>query len=120
MLVVAVGAPAHRTETIERLHPGVGDTEMPRHHHDREEERRRLRRDLHDGLGPQLAAIAMTLETARHALARRPDLEVVYESDRARLASTVSGLLRSGDVCISMGCGDIETLPSEIVAVRGR
>jgi signal transduction histidine kinase len=30
----------------------------------REEERRRLRRDLHDGLGPQLAAIAMTIDTA--------------------------------------------------------
>lgn len=28
----------------------------------REEERRRLRRDLHDGLGPQLAAVAMQLE----------------------------------------------------------
>jgi two-component system NarL family sensor kinase len=36
----------------------------------REEERRRLRRDLHDGLGPQLAAITMALETARHALHR--------------------------------------------------
>jgi signal transduction histidine kinase len=31
----------------------------------REEERRRLRRDLHDGLGPQLAAIALQLETVR-------------------------------------------------------
>lgn len=31
----------------------------------REEERRRLRRDLHDGLGPELAAIALELETVR-------------------------------------------------------
>lgn len=30
-----------------------------------EEERRRIRRDLHDGLGPQLAALAMLAETAR-------------------------------------------------------
>jgi UDP-N-acetylmuramate--alanine ligase len=51
---------------------------------------------------------------------RRPELDVIYEPDRALLATTVSGLLRSGDVCISMGCGDVETLPSEIVAVRGR
>jgi len=36
----------------------------------REEERRRLRRDLHDGLGPQLSAVVMTLDTARSALAR--------------------------------------------------
>lgn len=31
-----------------------------------EEERRRLRRDLHDGLGPELAAIVMRLDGARH------------------------------------------------------
>ncbi len=37
----------------------------------REEERRRLRRDLHDGLGPQLAGVVMTLDTA--ALTLRQD-----------------------------------------------
>ncbi|WP_432573939.1 sensor histidine kinase [Kineococcus sp. SYSU DK005] len=34
----------------------------------REEERRRLRRNLHDGLGPTLAAVALGLETARRRL----------------------------------------------------
>ncbi|HEY9528741.1 MAG TPA: GAF domain-containing sensor histidine kinase, partial [Anaerolineales bacterium] len=34
----------------------------------REEERRRLRRDLHDGLGPQLAGLALKLETLRNRL----------------------------------------------------
>ncbi len=39
----------------------------------REEERRRLRRDLHDGLGPTLAATALQLQTARRLVARDPD-----------------------------------------------
>jgi two-component system NarL family sensor kinase len=34
----------------------------------REEERRRLRRDLHDGLGPTLAALGLKVETARNRL----------------------------------------------------
>jgi signal transduction histidine kinase len=38
----------------------------------REEERRRLRRDLHDGLGPRLAALALKLETARNRLGSDP------------------------------------------------
>jgi signal transduction histidine kinase len=36
----------------------------------REEERRRLRRDLHDGLGPTLGALTLGLDTARLALAQ--------------------------------------------------
>lgn len=36
----------------------------------REEERRRLRRDLHDGLGPQMAGVVMGLDTACSALRR--------------------------------------------------
>jgi signal transduction histidine kinase len=38
----------------------------------REEERRRLRRDLHDGLGPRLAALTLRIETARERLASDP------------------------------------------------
>ncbi|MDP8909482.1 MAG: sensor histidine kinase, partial [Chloroflexota bacterium] len=38
----------------------------------REEERRRLRRDLHDGLGPQLATLTLKLDAARNLLAREP------------------------------------------------
>ena len=36
----------------------------------REEERRRLRRDLHDGLGPTLGALTLGLDTTRLALAQ--------------------------------------------------
>lgn len=38
----------------------------------REEERRRLRRDLHDGVGPSLAALALQVETARDLAAEDP------------------------------------------------
>ncbi len=39
----------------------------------REEERRRLRRDLHDGLGPQLAGFTIRLDVVRHLLRHDPD-----------------------------------------------
>lgn len=38
-----------------------------------EDERRRLRRDLHDGLGPVLTGVAYTADAARNVLAARPD-----------------------------------------------
>jgi two-component system, NarL family, sensor kinase len=39
----------------------------------REEERRRLRRDLHDGLGPILTAVTLKADAARSALDTAPD-----------------------------------------------
>ena len=39
----------------------------------REEERRRLRRDLHDGLGPALTGVSLGLRTAVRQLDRSPD-----------------------------------------------
>jgi signal transduction histidine kinase len=38
----------------------------------REEERRRIRRDLHDGLGPQLASLPLKLDAARNLMANDP------------------------------------------------
>jgi two-component system NarL family sensor kinase len=38
----------------------------------REEERRRLRRDLHDGLGPQLTAVTLKVDAARNLLDSAP------------------------------------------------
>jgi len=38
----------------------------------REEERRRIRRDLHDGLGPALAGVAFGLDAVRNTLRRDP------------------------------------------------
>ena len=39
----------------------------------REEERRRLRRDLHDGLGPTLGSLTLKLDAATNLLERQPD-----------------------------------------------
>jgi signal transduction histidine kinase len=39
----------------------------------REEERRRLYRDLHDGLGPSVAALALQVEAARHLMPQEPE-----------------------------------------------
>ena len=53
----------------------------------REEERRRLRRDLHDGLGPSLATLAMRLETATDLIREDPERAadlVARLSDQAR------------------------------------
>lgn len=38
----------------------------------REEERRRVRRDLHDGLGPALGGVALRIDTARNLLTASP------------------------------------------------
>lgn len=40
----------------------------------REDERRRLQRDLHDGLGPRLTATGLTLDAARNRLSTDPEL----------------------------------------------
>jgi signal transduction histidine kinase len=53
----------------------------------REEERRRLRRDLHDGLGPSLATLAMRLEAAAELVREDPEQAadlVCRLSDQAR------------------------------------
>jgi signal transduction histidine kinase len=39
----------------------------------REEERRRMRRDLHDGLGPTLAALRLQLSALRHTVRQNPE-----------------------------------------------
>lgn len=50
----------------------------------REEERRRLRHDLHDGLGPTLASVAMGLDAAANRLRSDPELsDLLHDLDRA-------------------------------------
>jgi signal transduction histidine kinase len=61
----------------------------------REEERRRLRRDLHDGLGAQLAGLNVQAGTLRRLIPRDPDAadEVVVEL-REELRSAIADIRR--------------------------
>jgi UDP-N-acetylmuramate--alanine ligase len=47
-----------------------------------------------------------------------PDRRVVWLPHRDDVISFLAGELRDGDVCISMGCGDIATLPAEVLDAR--
>ena len=61
----------------------------------REEERRRLRRDLHDGLGPTLASLAQLLDTARTLVVRDPEAAVVLLGDiKGQIKTTITDIRR--------------------------
>lgn len=63
--------------------------------HAREEERRRLRRDLHDGLGPTLAAIGLKIDAATSWVERDPVKAVQLLHDiRRDLTTTVADTRR--------------------------
>jgi len=60
----------------------------------REEERRRLRNDLHDGLGPQLAALTLRLSAARNRLARDKEAEAIFDDLIRRTQATIADVRR--------------------------
>jgi signal transduction histidine kinase len=61
----------------------------------REEERRRLRRDLHDGLGPTLAAIGLKLDLARErAAAESSGLAPLLDEVRSDVRSVITDVRR--------------------------
>jgi signal transduction histidine kinase len=70
-----VGVAVHATRLTEEALRLSADLQKSRERlvSAREEERRRLRRDLHDGLGPQLASLTMKAEAARDLLESAPD-----------------------------------------------
>jgi signal transduction histidine kinase len=56
----------------------------------REEERRRIRRDLHDGLGPNLASLTLRLDTLRNLLHRDPQrAEQLLEELKKQTQATI-------------------------------
>jgi len=52
-------------------------------------------------------------------LDEHPDARVVWLPRRDDLVSYLASHVGDGDVCISMGCGDIASLPDEVLAARG-
>ncbi|TDC51829.1 sensor histidine kinase [Actinomadura sp. KC345] len=73
----------------------AADVQRSREHilRTREEERRRLRRDLHDGLGPTLASLAMTVDAARITLKTDPEaVDTLLEELRVTMGSTIGDI----------------------------
>jgi len=61
----------------------------------REEERRRLRRDLHDGLGPTLGGLTLGLDAARSSLAHDPNTaDAVLSELKSRTRDAVTDIRR--------------------------
>lgn len=61
----------------------------------REEERRRLRRDLHDGLGPTLASMTLKLDAARNLLAQNsPVLDPLLCELKEQTQATIADIRR--------------------------
>jgi len=54
----------------------------------------------------------------RDAVAARHD-DVTWCERRDELVTHLAGSLRGGDLCVSMGCGDVESLPDEVLAALG-
>jgi signal transduction histidine kinase len=61
----------------------------------REEERRRLRRDLHDGLGPTLAGATLRIDIARNKLLNSPDqAETILVETKVQIQDTIGDIRR--------------------------
>jgi signal transduction histidine kinase len=61
----------------------------------REEERRRLRRDLHDGLGPTLASLIMKVDTAQTLVLQDPQTGVALLAEvQAQMKATINNVRR--------------------------
>jgi signal transduction histidine kinase len=60
----------------------------------REEERRRLRRDLHDGLGPTLGALMLQVGSARALLTHDPAAEGLLNALEVTLEGVMADIRR--------------------------
>jgi signal transduction histidine kinase len=88
-LAVHIGAAAHAV-----LLAGELRRSRERLVNARAEERRRLRRDLHDGLGPQLVSLALKLEAARNRANGAADLRQNLADLAGQTRSVIADLRR--------------------------
>jgi signal transduction histidine kinase len=91
------GVAVHAVRLTTNLQRMTEDLQRSREHlvTTREEERRRLRRDLHDGLGPTLASLAQLLDTARTLVARDPDAAAALLNDiKGEVKATITDIRR--------------------------
>ena len=49
-----------------------------------------------------------------------PGKKVEWIAQREDLVSFLASTLANGDLCISMGCGDVAQLPDEVILLRQR
>lgn len=70
-----------------------------------------------DGAGEQPRPGVTGQLVAEAVASARPELEVRYVPSRAALATTLADLLQDGDLCLSLGAGDITGVADEVLAV---
>jgi signal transduction histidine kinase len=91
-----IGVAVHTVRLTADLQRLTGDLQRSRERlvTAREEERRRLRRNLHDGLGPRLASLTLKLETARNRLAYDPLADTLLADLIIRTQEAVTDIRR--------------------------
>jgi signal transduction histidine kinase len=91
------GVAVHAVRLTTNLQRITKDLQRSREHlvRTREEERRRMRRDLHDGLGPTLASLSQLIDTARVLVKRDPDTALTLLGDvKDQIKLTITDIRR--------------------------
>jgi signal transduction histidine kinase len=91
------GVAVHAVRLTTNLQRMTEDLQHSREHlvNTREEERRRMHRDLHDGLGPTLASLIQLIDTARVLVARDPDAAATLLGDvKDQIKATITDIRR--------------------------